>query len=154
MAPELAAAFIFALGGVLLAVCAIVAVRALRQPAADRARLDGLDARCDALARLLDTESKAVRALVGEANAAAIDARRFAASRSRRKDRADAEEPETVDGVRSAAPRSTIVFRPGCDQFGNPLAHAAGAEPAPSSASAKLAARGLRVVDGAVEAVA
>jgi hypothetical protein len=156
MNPELAASFIFALGGVLLAVCGIVAVRALRQPVADRARLDALDARCDSLARLLETESKAVRALVAEANAAAVDARRYAAARSRKKDRADAEEePAAVDGVRSAAPRAQIVFRPGCDQYGNPpiIGSQDGLSTEPTAA-AKLAARGLRIVDGAVEAVA
>lgn len=143
MNPAIAAAVIFAVGGVLLAVCGIIAVRALRQPVADRARLDAFE-------RLLDTESKALRALIAEANQAAVDARRWASSRTRKKERADAEVPELADEPAHVGTR--VMFRPGCDQFGNPCDGRELERRLEREVSATaLAARGLRVVNGAIE---
>lgn len=144
--PQVAGALILALGGVLLAVCGVLVVRQLRAPALDRFKLDGLE-------RQLNAEAARIDGLAREAVKVATDARRFAASRKGKAEREEVErpEPETRAPARIVQPRFPI-FKPGCDQWGNPVGLGPAEEPKPTSATDELAARGLRVSpDGKLE---
>lgn len=150
VAPEIAAALILAGGGALLAVCGLLTVRQLRAPALDRARLDALE-------RSAKSEAERLDRLVGEAHKAAIDARRIAAARRGKRER-DETPGETAPEETATPAHRGIVFRPGCDAYGNPvgLGVSEGDQRGRSTAPAsRLAARGLKVGDdGALEEVA